>query len=181
MVNRIRVLALVALACSTALQGATSVHAFSPQQWVIQLSDLKAGYVEDMSKAMPATHVGQMTGYETDFTRQALFGVREIEDIVYPYMGVGFAHAGYVRSVRQLLMHPFFKHHRWQAMSSGAIGNEREAYITSGTYSHIPITYTALIFQRNTDLGVVVVGGVTGYDPGAVGGLAGLIDRRMQQ
>ncbi len=115
----------IGLACAFSV----TVHAASANAHVLELNDLCPGYVQTVSKPLEATKPGQIGGYETDFKRTTFSGVADIEDQVYTCRSVTYAHAGYLRSIAALKASRPFKHHNWQPMSSGDIGNVREAFI----------------------------------------------------
>jgi hypothetical protein len=158
-----------------------TVFAATPQSAVIRLSDLRPGYSQEILKRIPATRVGQIGGWETKFSRDTFAGVAYIDDYAYSYTSSVQAVAGYNRSLHALLSARIFKQTNWHAMSAAPVGNVRQAYTAVGSGGGWPMTVVGLIFRRNNMVGILLLGGIRGYDPAKVFDLARLMDGRMQR
>lgn len=166
----------------------------TPTAFALTLRDVPKDSMQTTARFHPNTDVaaqyglttsqlqqrGRVTSYETEFRRQVVSGMLDIDDVVAAWRTAAGARWDYGRVVNQL-QHPQIREVAVHPLAATEIGDERLALSFRSAKQGANITDYAVVFRRGTYRVYLQVVGVTGtVDTEDVLSLARTIDRRIQ-
>jgi hypothetical protein len=165
----------VFLSLTAAAAGATA----APSKMVLQFSDLPSGFAQDFSRHVSATQArkknggwlspGFQTGWEAQYSRQAITGILRVSSLAGVYATVSAAHnsltKGYARVKRE---------RKLKRLSVGSrLGDEARMYSYTATSAGYHIVVYAVVWRDGRVKAGVIAAGILGtIDPARIVGLA---------